>query len=104
MARGRREPVKDMLEILDDIEHYVHRMGGTDDAWHVGVTMDVKRSLTDHGVDGSVPHILAKANSPSQARNIVRFLLYRGMKGDLENYDKEADFLYVYKKSGKTNP
>jgi hypothetical protein len=93
-----------MLEILDDIEHYVHRMGGTYDAWRVSVTTDVKRSLTDHGVDGSIPHILVKANSPAQARNVVRFLLYRGMTGDLENYDKEADFIYVNKKSIKTNP
>jgi len=64
-----------MLEIPDDIEHYVHRMGGTNDAWHVCVTTDVKKSLTDHGVDGSVPHILAKANSPSQARNVVKMPL-----------------------------
>lgn len=50
---SREGPVRDMLEILDDIEHYVHRMGGRYDAWHIGVTTDVKRSLIDHGVDGS---------------------------------------------------
>jgi hypothetical protein len=93
-----------MLEMLDDIETYVEQMGGPYDTWQTCVATEIKKSLTDHGVDGSVPHILVKANSPSEARNIVRFLLYRGMIGDLENYDKEADFIYVYKQTGKTKP
>lgn|GEM_PF-6972723 len=96
--------MKDMHEILDEIEPYVQRMGGTFDAWRAGVTTVEKQNLADHGVDGSVPHLLVKANSPARARNVVRFLLYRGMIGDLENYDKEADLIYVYKTSGKTNP
>lgn len=90
-----------MHKILDEIEPYVQRMGGTFDAWRAGVTTVEKQNLA---VDGSVPHLLVRANSPSQARNVVRFLLYRGMIGDLENYDKEADLIYVCKKSGKTNP
>ena len=96
--------MKDMHEILDEIELYVQRMGGTYDAWRVGVTTVEEQNMADHGVDGSVPHLRVKANSPAQARNVVRFLLYRGMIGDLENYDKEADLIYVYNKSGKTNP
>jgi hypothetical protein len=96
--------VKDTLGILDDIEEYVLKTGSPYHTWHIGVTIDVKGSLADQGVESGDLQIHATANSPAQARNVVRFLLYRGMKGELENYDKEANCVYVYKKSGKTNP
>ena len=96
--------MKDMLMILDEIEEYVLKAGGPLDAWHVGVAMDVQRNLADQGVRDGTPLVYARANSPACARNVVRFLLYRGMKGDLEYYDKEADLVYVYKKSDKINP
>jgi hypothetical protein len=90
--------VKNMLEILDEIEHYIQRTGGPYNAWHVGVTKDVEKSLGDQGVKGSDPRLHAEAESPAQARNVVRFLIYRGMTGDLEHYDSKAQFVYVYKK------
>jgi hypothetical protein len=96
--------VKNMLEILDEIEHYIQRAGGSYDAWHVGVTTDIEKSFGDRGVKMSNPYIHAEAESPAGARNIVRFLMYRGMTGDLEHYDSKAQFVYVYKKSGKANP
>ena len=96
--------MKDTLAILGEIEEYVLKTGGPYDMWHAGVTTDVKKSLADHRVQDCNPQIHTKANSPAQARNALRFVLYRGMKGDLEYYDKEADLVYVYKKSDKINP
>ncbi len=78
--------------------------GGPYDAWQVGVTTDVEKSFGDHGVKSSAPHIHMEAESPGGARNIVRFFMYRGMTGDLEHYDSKAQFVYVYKKSGITDP
>jgi hypothetical protein len=95
--------MKGTLEILNDIEEYVLKSGGPYDAWHIGVTTDLKRSLRDRGVESGDPHAHATTNSSAQALTVMRFLLYRGMISDLENYDKEANCVYVFKKSVNTN-
>jgi hypothetical protein len=64
--------VKDTLSILDDFEYYIQQKGSTYDAWHVGITPDVKRSLVDHGVESSDPHIHVKANSPSVVNAVTK--------------------------------
>jgi hypothetical protein len=102
---GREEgPMKNMLEILDEIEHYIQRTGEPYNALHVVVTTDVEKSFGEHDLKRGDPHIHAEAESPAGARNIMRFLIYRGMTGDLEHYDNNAQIVYVFKKSGITGP
>jgi hypothetical protein len=91
--------------VKDDIEDFFRPKGDHPyDRWHVGLTSHVEKSFADHGMEIGDPHFHVKANAPSQARIIVRFLLYRGMTGDLEHYDSQAEFVYVYLNSSKTSP
>jgi hypothetical protein len=93
-----------MLSILDEFERYVNMTGGAYDAWHSGVTSDVEKSLAKHGVESGDLHFHVKADSPGQARIIVRFLVQKGMSDEPGNFDQEALFVYIYKKSGHTKP
>ena len=94
--------MKGTIEILNDIEEYVLKTGGPYGVWHTGVTTDLKRSLRDRGVKRGDPYAHAATSSSAQALTVMKFLLYRGMISDQENYDKEANCVYVFKKSVET--
>ncbi len=74
---------------------------------YVGVTFDIeKRLFQQHAVDKeSKDYKHFKCSSSGVAREIEDYLIVKyGTKGDTGGGDDNADYVYVYKMNGKTNP
>ena len=97
---------KEKQEIITDIKAHVKDRGGSYSAWYVGITEDAKRRVFDeHGVEeGKDLYIWRTAVSSTVAREIEEYFLDLGCDGGTGGGDADAEIVYAYKKSSRTDP
>ena len=78
----------------------------TNDQWYVGIATDAKdRLFTDHKVDETQDQWAhSKADTEEIARSVEKRLLDAGCDGGPGGGDAGSKFVYVYLKSGRTEP
>jgi hypothetical protein len=94
-------------QIKTDIKAYMVKHGGSHGDWYVGVSKDPRgRVFNEHGVlEKGNWWIYRQAYSSSTARNIEDYFVNTlGTDGGVGGGDKDADYVYAYKKSANTNP
>ena len=94
-------------EIKSDIEAYVLKGGGSYSAWYVGISKDARdRLFNGHGVHEKGDWwIYSQAQSSAAARNVeVYFVNTLNTDGAPGGGDKDADYVYAYKKAAHTTP
>ena len=97
---------KPKQEIIADIKAHIADCGGSYSAWYVGITEDAERRVfEEHGVEkGKDPYIWRTATSSAVARDIEKYFLDLGCDGGTGGGDADAEIVYAYKKSSRTDP
>jgi hypothetical protein len=94
-------------QIKTDIKAYMAKGGGSYSSWYVGVSKDPKERLfTGHGVyENGDLWIYRQAYTSNAARNVESYFINTlGTDGGAGGGDKDADWVYAYKKNAHTNP
>ena len=93
-------------QIIAEIDAHIDDCGGSYSDWYAGVTKDPKqRVFEDHGVvKGKDPYIWRTASSSDVAREVEQHFLDLGCDGGGGGGDEDADVVYAYKKSSRTDP
>jgi len=94
-------------EIKSGIKAFMQAHGGSYSAWYVGVSKDPRdRLFNDHGVDEKGDWwIYSQAQSSTAARNVeAHFVDTLNTDGASGGGDKDADYVYAYKKAAHTTP
>ena len=97
---------KSKQEILTEIDAHIDDCGGSYSDWYVGITEDAKRRVfEEHGVvKGKDPYIWRTAVSSAAARDVEEHFLDLGCDGGGGGGNEDADIVYAYKKSSRTDP
>ena len=97
---------KSKQEIIVEIDAHINNYGRSYSDWYVGITEDAKRRVFDeHGVvKRKDPYIWRTAVSSTAARDVEKHFLNLGCDGSGGGGDEDADIVYAYKKSSRTNP
>ena len=97
---------KPKQEIIVDIKAHISDCGGSYSDWYVGITEDAKRRVFEgHGIEkGKDPYIWRTAVSSKVAREIEKHFLDLGCDGGTGGGDADAEIVYSYKKSSRTDP
>jgi hypothetical protein len=93
-------------EIIDKIAAHIADRGGSYSDWYVGITENAKRRLfEEHGVEKEKDKYISRtATSSSLARLVEKYFLDLGCDGGSGGGDDDADIIYAYKKSSRTDP
>ena len=93
-------------EIIDEIDAHIDKCGGNYSQWYVGITEAPKRRVfEEHGVEkGKDPYIWRTTSSSDIARDIEQHFIDLGCDGGSGGGDEDADVVYAYKKSSRTDP
>jgi hypothetical protein len=101
-------------EIESDIKAYIQRSGSGYRAWYVGISKDARdRLFRGHGVHEKGDWwifqgdswIFRRAQSSTAARNIEAYFVNTlDTNGAPGGGDKDADYVYAYKKAAHTTP
>ena len=94
-------------QIKSDIKAHIEKEGSSRSSWYVGVSKDARNRLfNEHGVQEIGDWwIYRQAFSSDAARNVEDYFVnIFGTDGDVGGGDKDADYVYAYKKNGHTNP
>ena len=100
MAKGKKE-------IISEIKHHISKEGSPYAAWYVGVTEQPQiRLFDDHSVDKDNGWwIFIPAQTSLVAREIERYFLEAlGADGGPRGGDREARYVYAYRKALSTDP
>ena len=97
---------KSKQEIISKIDGHIKSRGGPYSSWYVGITEDAKRRVfQEHGVDKDKDfYIWLTASSSAIARDVESHFLDEGCDGGTGGGDDDADIVYAYKKSSRTDP
>jgi len=97
---------KSKQEIIADINAHIADCGGRYSDWYAGITEDTKRRVfEEHGVEkGKDPYIWRTAVSSVVARETEKYFLDLRCDGGSGGGDDDADIVYAYKKSSRTDP
>ncbi len=87
--------------IIDDILNQIEKQDDKFHKWHVGVTKDIEKELfIEHKVQkGKHRYIIRKATSPWSAQFLESHFLNLGCKGCKSEKEKDAVYVYAYKKN-----
>jgi len=94
-------------EIKSDIKAYIQKSGSGYGAWYVGISKDARdRLFRGHGVhEKGDLWIWRQAQSSTVARNIEAYFVNTlDTDGAPGGGDKDADYVYAYKKAAHTTP
>ena len=94
-------------EIKKDILDYLKKCGGRFSDWYVGISQDARdRLFNGHDVhEHGDSWIYRQAYSSDAARRVEAYFVNDlGTDGGTGGGDKNADFVYAYKKNGHTQP
>ena len=94
------------MNIIQEIEDYVNKCGGSFSSWYIGIAEDPRdRLFNEHNVNERNGNWIFKPTSSSAtARNIERYFLDLGMDGGSGGGDYLSKTVYCYKKTYSTNP
>lgn len=95
---------KSKQEIIKDIERFM-----TENlfSWYVGISEEPKERLKAHGVvfePVNTSWIYRKAQDDKTSREIETYFINIRTDGGGGGGDKDASFVYAYKKNGQTKP
>lgn len=95
---------KTKAQILDDIQSFIGRYGGSYKDWYIGTSHDPKGQLFfTHGFRKSDLGLYRQAVSELQAAEVAEFFTGMGAKGD-DGVKKNADFVYAFRMAAHTKP
>ena len=93
------------MNIIQEIEDYVNKCGGSFSSWYIGIAEDPRdRLFNEHNVNERNGNwIFWPTSSSATARNIERYFLDLGMDGGSGGGDHLSKAVYCYKKTYSTN-
>ncbi|MDX2222133.1 MAG: hypothetical protein SFV21_05260 [Rhodospirillaceae bacterium] len=95
---------KTKAQILDDMQGFIGRYGGSYKDWYVGTSNDPKGQLFfGHGFRKTDLGLYRQAGSELQAAEVAEFFTGMGAKGD-DGVKKNADFVYAFRLAAHTKP
>jgi hypothetical protein len=82
-----------------DIEDHIANCGGSYNDWYCGIASDPRQRLfSDHNVDEKKDAwIFRVCENETTARNVERYFLGKGCRGDEGGGDWQTKYVYAYK-------
>lgn len=93
--------------IISDIKAHIQKGGGSYHDWYVGISQNARNRLfNDHGVHEKGDWwIYKEASSSAAARRAEDYFVNTlGTDGGVGGGDRQAVYVYAYKKNSHTNP
>ena len=91
--------------IIDDINNYIQKVGGSYSDWYVGIGEDAQDIVLNiHKVNSNF-WMYKETESPQIAREVVNYFVNTlGTDGDVGAGDYAGHVVYACKKAKRTNP
>jgi len=94
------------MSIIQEIEDYVSKCGGSFSSWYIGIAEDPRdRLFNQHNVNEKNDNWIYRPTPSSEiARNVEQHFLDLGMDGGSGGGDYLSKAVYCYIKTYSTNP
>ena len=95
---------KSKMDIIDDIDQFMRKHGGTSKEWFVASSINPKVDLFRyHGFRKGDKGLMRTAMSELQAAEVAEFFMDQGAKGN-DEVITGATYVYAYKRTAHTTP
>ena len=97
--------IMDFKTVVKRIETYMSKFEGDYSDWYVGVTKELEEGLFQlHGVEENGIWISFGADTEEVAKKVENYFLDKKTDGRPSKIEENSRIVYVYKKTGTTNP